>query len=81
MEGSNRFLIILGIKRFLKSFWKTFKVDFGELEERISAAQEEVREEIKLASEQAAHRFDLLKVFTDQSHLEESVIRIRGQMV
>ncbi|KAN0081756.1 ankyrin [Elaphomyces granulatus] len=46
-----------GIKRFAKSLWKTFKADFGELEENISAAREEVSEEIKLASEQAEHEF------------------------
>jgi hypothetical protein len=50
-----RLLRILGIKRFAKSLWKTFKADFRELEERISAAREEVSEEIKLASEQAEY--------------------------
>ena len=44
------------------SLWKTFKADFGELEERISAAREEVSEEIKLASEQAAHEFRQLQM-------------------
>ncbi len=55
-------LLILGIKRFSKSLWKSFKVDFAELEERLSAAREEVSEEIKLASEQAAHEFRQLQM-------------------
>ena len=40
------------MKRFVKSLWKDFKGDFRQLEENISAAKEEVDEEIKLASEQ-----------------------------
>ena len=54
-DSSKYFFCILGIKRFAKSLWKTFKADFGDLEERISAAKEEVSEEIKLASEQAEY--------------------------
>ena len=40
------------MKRFVKSLWKDFKGDFGQLEENISAAKEEVDKEIQLASEQ-----------------------------
>src|SRR6266536_963551 len=52
----------LGIKRFAKSLWKAFKVDFAELEESLSAAREEVKEEIQLASEQAAYGFRRLQM-------------------
>src|SRR6266487_463607 len=54
--------LFLGTKRFTTSLWKSFKADFGELEERISAAREEVSEEIKLASEQTAHEFRRLQM-------------------
>lgn len=37
--------------------WKTFKVEFKDLEEEINAAKDEVSEELKLASEQEAHSF------------------------
>ncbi|KAN0068786.1 ankyrin [Elaphomyces granulatus] len=57
-----------GIKRFAKSLWKTFKADFGELEESISAAREEVSEEIKLASEQAEHEFRQLQIIENQEN-------------
>jgi hypothetical protein len=50
------------------SFWKTFKADFGELEERISAAREEVSEEIKLVLEQAAHEFRQLQMIETQEN-------------
>ncbi|OCK72951.1 hypothetical protein K432DRAFT_430820, partial [Lepidopterella palustris CBS 459.81] len=46
-----------GIKRFSKSIWKPFKVEFEEIEEGLSAAKDEVMEELQLASEQAAHGF------------------------
>lgn len=46
---------ITGIKRFAKSAWKTFKGDFGLLEENLSAAKDDVNEEIRLASEQEAY--------------------------
>ncbi|KAH7399656.1 hypothetical protein BKA66DRAFT_437188 [Pyrenochaeta sp. MPI-SDFR-AT-0127] len=46
-----------GIKRFSKSVWKSFKVEFKEIEERMSEAKSEISEELKLASEQEAHRF------------------------
>jgi len=59
---------ILGIKRFAKSLWKTFKADFGEIEESISAAREEVSEEIKLASEQAEHEFRQLQMIENQEN-------------
>jgi len=48
--------LITGTKRFVKSAWKTFKGDFGLLEENLSAAKDDVNEEIRLASEQEAHR-------------------------
>ncbi|KAN0070782.1 ankyrin [Elaphomyces granulatus] len=57
-----------GIKRFAKSLWKTFKADFGELEESISAARKEVSEEIKLASEQAEHEFRQLQILENQEN-------------
>ncbi|KAF2190029.1 hypothetical protein K469DRAFT_22338 [Zopfia rhizophila CBS 207.26] len=46
-----------GVKRFSKSVWKSFKVEFNEIEESLSAAKDEVRGELQLASEQAAHGF------------------------
>jgi hypothetical protein len=55
------------------SLWKTFKADFGELEERISAAREEVSQEIKLASEQAAHEFRQLQMIETR---ENQVFRL-----
>jgi translation elongation factor EF-G len=64
----------LGIKRFVISLWKTFKADFGELEERISSAREEVSEEIKLASEQAAYKFRQLQMIETQ---ENQVFRLQ----
>ena len=68
---------ILGIKRFAKSLWKTFKADFGELEESISAAREEVSEEIKLASEQAEHEFRQLQIIETR---ENQVFRLLQSM-
>ncbi|KAN0066982.1 ankyrin [Elaphomyces granulatus] len=65
-----------GIKRFTKSLWKTFKADFGEIEERISAAREEVSEEIKLASEQAEHEFRQLQMIENQENR-----RFRAQQI
>jgi hypothetical protein len=38
----------------LKSGWRSFKSDFGQLEESLSMAKDEVDAEITLASEQAA---------------------------
>ena len=67
----------LGIKRFAKSLWKTFKADFGELEENISAAREEVSEEIKLASEQAEHEFRQLQIIETR---ENQVFRLLQSM-
>ena len=48
---------LTGITRFSKSIWKPFKVEFKEIEESLSAAKDEVIEELRLASEQAAHGF------------------------
>jgi hypothetical protein len=48
---------IIGTKRFLKSMWKPFKGEFKEVEESLSAAKDEITEELQLASEQAAHGF------------------------
>ncbi|CAN9448759.1 unnamed protein product [Alternaria alternata] len=46
-----------GVKQFSKSVWKSFKVEFKEIEESISEAKNEVAEELALASEQEAHKF------------------------
>jgi|SRR5271170_824836 len=51
-----------GTKRLWKSAWKSFKADFAEIEESLRTTKEEVREEIQLASEQAAHGFRRLHV-------------------
>ena len=64
---------ILGIKRFVTSLWRTFKADFGKLEESISAAREEVGEEIKFASEQAEHGFRQLQMIENE---ENQVFRL-----
>ena len=37
--------------------WKSFKGDFKEVEEGLSAAKDEIMEELRLASEQAAYGF------------------------
>jgi hypothetical protein len=47
----------IGVKRYSKSAWKSFKVDFKDIEEGISEAKDEVTEELRLASEQEAHNF------------------------
>jgi hypothetical protein len=65
--------LFLGTKRFAMSLWKPFKADFEELEERISAAREEVSQEIKLASEQAAHEFRQLQMIETR---ENQVFRL-----
>ncbi|KAF2681224.1 hypothetical protein K458DRAFT_82442 [Lentithecium fluviatile CBS 122367] len=46
-----------GVKRYSKSAWKSFKVEFKDIEEGISEAKDEVTEELRLASEQEAHGF------------------------
>ena len=51
------YFTLIGIKRSSKSIWKSFKVEFKEIEESLSAAKDEVIEELRLASEQAAHDF------------------------
>ncbi|CAI6270740.1 unnamed protein product [Periconia digitata] len=57
-----------GIKRYSKSIWKSFKVDFKEVEENISEAKNEVTEELQLASEQEAASFRrLLTAEADES--------------
>lgn len=61
-KGQSCCLLFIGIQRFAKSLWKSFKVEFAELEERLSAAREEVNEEIKLASEQATYEFRRLQM-------------------
>ena len=73
LDSSKHFFCILGIKRLAKSLWKTFKSDFGELEERISAAKEEVGEEIKLASEQAEYESRQLQMIETR---ENQVFRL-----
>lgn len=52
----------LGAKRFSKSIWKSFKVDFAEIEEHLAATKDEVKEEVQLASEQAANNFRYLQM-------------------
>jgi hypothetical protein len=47
----------IGIKRFSKSIWKSFKVEFKEIEEGLITAKDEITEELRLASEQEAHSF------------------------
>jgi hypothetical protein len=49
--------LLLGIKRFSKSLWKSFKLDLGDIEESLSAAKSEIREELQLASEKATRSF------------------------
>lgn len=46
-----------GTNRFLKSIWKSFKIEFKDIEENLSLAKDEITEELQLASEQAAHGF------------------------
>ncbi|KAH7132595.1 ankyrin repeat-containing domain protein [Dendryphion nanum] len=46
-----------GVKRYSKSVWKSFKVEFKDIEESISEAKHDFAEELQLASEQEAHRF------------------------
>ncbi|KAF2803796.1 uncharacterized protein BDZ99DRAFT_163042 [Mytilinidion resinicola] len=46
-----------GVKRYSKSVWKSFKVDFKDIEESISEAKDEVTEELQLASEQETQGF------------------------
>lgn len=48
-------MVSIGAKRFSKSIWKSFKVEFKEIEESINEAKDEVAEELRLASEQEAH--------------------------
>jgi len=61
----------LGIKQFATSLWKSFKVEFAELEESLIAAREEIKEEIQLTSEQAAHgfrRLQMIEIKENQVH-------------
>ncbi|KAF2732168.1 hypothetical protein EJ04DRAFT_608906, partial [Polyplosphaeria fusca] len=44
-----------GVKRYSKSAWKSFKIEFKDIEESISESKDEVIEELQLASEQEAH--------------------------
>lgn len=61
------------MKRFVKSLWKDFKGDFGQLEENISAAKEEVDEEIKLASEQKMQLIhEQLQIESEQAQIQRS---------
>jgi hypothetical protein len=61
------------MKRFVKSLWKDFKGDFGQLEENISVAKEEVDEEIKLASEQKMQRiYEQLQIESKEAHTQRS---------
>lgn len=67
---------LTGIKRFSKSIWKSFKVEFKEIEENLSAAKDEVIEELRLASEQAAHGFRRLLI----TEIEENRILRQSQV-
>ena len=61
------------MKRFVKPLWKEFKIDFKQLEENISAAKEEVDEEIKLASEQKMQRIhEQLQIESEQAQIQRS---------
>jgi hypothetical protein len=51
------YFVITGTNRFLKSMWKSFKIEFKDIEESLIAAKDEVNEELQLASEQATHCF------------------------
>lgn len=60
-------------KRFVQSLWKDFKGDFRQLEENISAAKEEVDEEIKLASEQKMQRIhEQLQIESREANIQRS---------
>jgi hypothetical protein len=67
---------LAGTKRFFKSTWKSFKVEFKETEESLSAAKDEVMEELRLASEQEAHGFRCLLT----AEIEENRILRLGQV-
>lgn len=56
-KAKNHCSVSIGIKRFSKSIWKSFKTEFKDIEENLIMAREEVVEELRLASEQAAHGF------------------------
>ena len=61
------------MKRFIKSLWKDFKSDFEQLEENISAAKDEVDEEIKLASEQKMQLIhEQLQIESEQAQIQRS---------
>lgn len=67
------YILFVGIKRFVKSLWKDFKGDFGQLEENISAAKEEIDQEIKLASEQKIQRIDeQLQIESREAQIQRS---------
>ncbi|KAI9658885.1 MAG: hypothetical protein M1821_001845, partial [Bathelium mastoideum] len=51
-----------GIRKFTKAAWKSFKLEFGEIEECLSAAKDEIKEELQLASEQARHDLNRLLI-------------------
>jgi hypothetical protein len=57
--------------------WKSFKGDFKEVEEGLSAAKDEIMEELRLASEQAAHGFRRLLT----AEIEENRTLRQKQMV
>ncbi|KAF8241688.1 hypothetical protein K440DRAFT_591719, partial [Wilcoxina mikolae CBS 423.85] len=69
-----------GIKRFAKSAWKSFKDDFGLLEENLSAAKDEVNEEIRLACEQEAHHsreLQRIEFKENQIHRSQHLVEIQ----
>jgi len=62
LTRSLRAFTFAGITRYSKSIWKSFKVEFKEIEESISEAKNEVTDELQLASEQEAASFRRLLI-------------------
>jgi hypothetical protein len=63
-------LIATGSIRALKSAWKSFKIEFNEIEENLSITKDEIMEELKLASEQTTHDFrQLLTAESEENKL------------
>ena len=46
----------IDFKRFAKSIWKPFKVEFQDIENRLSDQRDIIEQEIRLASETAAYQ-------------------------
>ena len=59
--------------------WKTFKTEFAAIEENLTTAKEEVEEEIKLASEQAAHdirHLQMIEFEENKLHRQEQAYEV-----